>query len=62
MRNSEVLRIRNNIDKRCTDLAIEVFNPEDATDSDGYDQATHQGILMALDIVNDEFAKALKYV
>lgn len=43
------------------DLADEAFDPEEAVDSDGYDQAERNGILNALEIVEAEFAKEVKH-
>jgi hypothetical protein len=45
------------IEERLQELADEAFDPEEAVDSDGSDQAERNGILNALEIVQDEFQK-----
>lgn len=47
-----LIRIR----MRLIRLADEAFDPSQEIDSDGYDQAEREGIMMALSAVEDEFA------
>lgn len=48
----------NRIIERIQQLAQDTFDPEEAVDSDGIDQATQDGLEQALSIVQDEFRKA----
>lgn len=45
-------KIWNRIESQILRAADEAFDPEEAEDSDGYDQGQRAGLLQALDIVN----------
>lgn len=45
------------ITSRIVEAASEAFDPEEALDSDGFDQAQREGLLQALGIVLEEFAR-----
>ena len=45
------------IERRLARMADEAFDPEEAVDSDGCDQAEREGILRALGVVREELAR-----
>jgi hypothetical protein len=49
--------VHERIVKRINERRDEVFDIEEALDSDGLDQAIHQGLTEALQIVDEEFMR-----
>lgn len=50
-------RLLARIERRIQEAADEAFDYDDAIDSDGLDQAQRDGLLQALQIVQEEFAR-----
>lgn len=53
--NEDNKHLLKRIIRKLENAADEAFNPEEAVDSDGTDQAMRDGILHAQEIVEDQF-------